>query len=144
LIKSAMFCCTCLAFAITTGWADAPLTPVKVAAAEAAGPAFNRKDAVKGNSPDGPASDVVMMKSADLKITTGLYKAGPSDIAIDSYSEDEFCYFLSRSVKMTSSDGGVIEVKAGEAGAIPKGWKGTDGRQSGHRIAQHPAIELAR
>jgi uncharacterized cupin superfamily protein len=85
---------------------------------------FNRKDAVKGNGPDGPTTDVVMMKSADLKMTTGLYNAGPRDIAIDSYSEDSFCYFLSGSVKMTSSDGGVIEVKAGEAGAIPKGWKG--------------------
>jgi len=129
LIKSATFCCTCLAFAITAAWADAPLQPAllkptKVTAAEAAGPVFNRKDAVKENGPDGPSTDMAMMKSADQKMTAGLYKAGPSDVAIASYSEDEFCYFLSGSVKLTSSDGTVIEVKAGEAVAIPKGWKG--------------------
>jgi uncharacterized cupin superfamily protein len=124
LIKSATFCCTCLAFAMTAAWADAPLKPVKVTAAEAGGPVFSRKDAVKENGPDGPTTDVTMMKSADQKMTAGLYKAGPSDVAINSYPEDEFCYFLSGSVKLTSSDGTVVALKAGEAVAIPKGWKG--------------------
>jgi uncharacterized cupin superfamily protein len=130
VIKSATFCWTLLAMAMTAAWAaDAPpkpvpLKPVKVTAAQAAGPVFNRKDAVKENGPDGPTTDVAMMKSADQKMTAGLYKAGPSDVPIDSYPEDEFCYFLTGSVKLTSSDGTVIEVKAGEAVAIPKGWKG--------------------
>jgi uncharacterized cupin superfamily protein len=124
LLKSLTFCCACLVFAVTAAWADAPLKPVKVTPAEAAGPVFNRQDAVKENGPDGPTTDVAIMKSADQKMTAGLYKAGPSDVAIDSYSEDEFCYFLTGSVKLTSSDGTVLEVKAGEAVAIPKGWKG--------------------
>lgn len=104
-------------------WADAP-KPVKVSAAEAAGPIFNRKDAVKENGAEGPTVDVSMMKSTDKKMEAGVYKAGASDEAIESYPVDEFCYFLSGTVKLTSSDGSVVELKAGEAVAIHKGWKG--------------------
>jgi hypothetical protein len=32
--------------------------------------------------------------------------------------------FIEGSVKLTSSDGTVLEVRAGEGAAIPKGWKG--------------------
>ncbi len=113
-----------VAFAAATGWAAPSLKPVKVTAAEAGGPVFERKDAVRENGKEGPTTDVTLLQSADRKMTAGLYKAGASDTAIDSYPEDEFCYFLSGSVTLTSSDGSVIELKAGEAVAIPKGWKG--------------------
>jgi uncharacterized cupin superfamily protein len=33
-------------------------------------------------------------------------------------------YFIEGGVKLTSADGTVLEVKAGEGAAIPKGWKG--------------------
>lgn len=110
--------------------ADAPKTaaalkPVKVAAADAAGPVFKSKLAVKENSPtDGPTTDFVLMKSQDGRFEAGLYEAGPSDVAIESYEEDEFMYFLEGGVKLTSADGTVLEAKAGEGVAIPKGWKG--------------------
>jgi len=105
-------------------WADQPLKPVKVTAAEAAGPIFNRKDAQHENGKEGPTTDVTLLRSADKKVQMGMYKAGPSDTPIDSYPEDEFCYFLSGSVTLTSTDGSKVELKAGEAVAIPKGWKG--------------------
>jgi uncharacterized cupin superfamily protein len=110
--------------------ADAPkaavvLKPVKVAAADAAGPVFKSRLAVKENSPtDGPTTDYVMMKSGDGRFEAGLFEAGPSDVAIESYEEDEFMYFIEGGVKLTSADGTVLEAKAGEAVAIPKGWKG--------------------
>jgi uncharacterized cupin superfamily protein len=107
-----------------TAWADGPLKPLKVTAAQAAGPVFASKDAVNEKGADGPTTDVTMMKSADQKFEAGLYKAGPSDTPIDAYPEDEFCYFLTGSVKLTSADGTVLDIKAGEAVAIPKGWKG--------------------
>jgi uncharacterized cupin superfamily protein len=104
--------------------ADSSLNPVKVTAAEAAGPVFQRKDAVRENGSDGPTTDVTLLQSADKKVSMGLYKAGASDSKIDSYPEDEFCYFLSGKVKLTSADGTVLIVKAGEAVALHKGWKG--------------------
>ena len=107
-----------------TAWADNQKKPVKVTAAEAAGPVFDRKDAVRENGAEGPTTDVILSQSADKKMSVGLYKAGPSDSPIESYPEDEFCYFLSGGVKLTSADGSVLELKAGEAVSIPKGWKG--------------------
>jgi uncharacterized cupin superfamily protein len=98
--------------------------PVKVTAAAARGPIFTRKSAVKDNGPDGPTTDVALARSKDGKMQSGLYDAGPSEQDIDSYPEDEFMFFVAGSVKLTSTDGSVLEVRAGEGAAIPKGWKG--------------------
>jgi uncharacterized cupin superfamily protein len=98
--------------------------PVKVSAAAAQGPIFSMKTAVRDNGPDGPTTDVLMARSKDGKTESGLYSAGPSEQDIDSYPVDEFMYFIQGSVKLTSSDGSILEVRAGEGAAIPKGWKG--------------------
>lgn len=98
--------------------------PVKVSAEAARGPIFDGKNVVKDNGPDGPTRDVLLVKSKDRKVEAGLYDAGPSEQDIDSYPEDEFMYFIEGGVKLTSADGTVLEVKAGEGAAIPKGWKG--------------------
>jgi uncharacterized cupin superfamily protein len=98
--------------------------PVKVSAAEAAGPIFAGKTAVKESGPDGPATDVLLLKSKDGKVEMGLYDAGPSEQDIAAYEDDEFMFFLTGSVTLTSADGSVLEAKAGEGVAMPKGWKG--------------------
>jgi uncharacterized cupin superfamily protein len=98
--------------------------PVKITAAEARGPIFSTKSATKDNGPDGPATDVALARSKDGKVQSGLYSAGPSEQDIDSYPEDEFMFFIEGSVKLISADGTVLEVRAGEGAAIPKGWKG--------------------
>jgi uncharacterized cupin superfamily protein len=98
--------------------------PVKVTAAAARGPIFSTKTAVKDNGPDGPTTDVTLSRSKDGKVESGLYNAGPSEQDIDSYPEDEFMFFIEGSVKLTSADGTVLEVRAGEGAAVPKGWKG--------------------
>ena len=103
--------------------ADAPKL-VKVDKAQAAGPIFKSNKAVKEKGPGGPATDVNMLVSADKRLAAGLYEAGPSDSKIEAYPVDEFCYFISGSVRLTSEDGTVLEVKAGEAVTLPKGWKG--------------------
>lgn len=112
--------------------ADAPkappspaVRPVKVTAADAAGPAFRSPAAVHETSAtDGPTTDVSLLKSRDHRFEAGLYEAGASDVAVESYEEDEFMFFLEGSVTLTSADGTVLEAKAGEGVAIPKGWKG--------------------
>ena len=106
--------------------ADAPPKPVKVTAAQAAGPIFSRKDAVNSTGVDGPSTDVALMQSADKKFTTGVYKAGPSDLQVDGdgYPEDEFFYLLTGGVTLTSTDGSVLDVRPGESVSLPKGWKG--------------------
>jgi len=103
--------------------ADDPIKPLKVPAAQAAGPIFDGPG-VQHDNRFGPMSNLALLNSKDKRFTAGLYKAGAGDFPIDSYPEDEFCYFLSGSVKLTSADGSVVELKAGDAVVIPKGWKG--------------------
>jgi len=98
--------------------------PVKVTAAEAAGPIFASRSAVSDNGPDGPAKDVLLLRSKDKRVEMGLYDAGPSEIDIASYPDDEFMYFLDGGVTLTSTDGTKLAVKAGEGLVVPRGWKG--------------------
>jgi uncharacterized cupin superfamily protein len=99
--------------------------PVKVTAADAAGPVFKSAAAVHETSAtDGQTTDVSLLKSRDGRFEAGLYEAGPSDVKVQSYEEDEFMFFLEGGVTLTSDDGTVLEAKAGEGVAIPKGWKG--------------------
>jgi uncharacterized cupin superfamily protein len=98
--------------------------PVKVTAAEAAGPVFAGKTAVKETGPDGPATDVLLLRSKDRKVEMGVFEAGASEQDIESYEDDEFMFFIDGGVTLTSADGTVLEVHAGEGVAMPKGWKG--------------------
>ena len=99
--------------------------PVKVTAAEAAGPVFRGRHAVKSQGgPDGPVTEVVLLRSRDEKVEMGLYEAGPSEQDVASYEDDEFVFLVSGSITLTSADGSVLVVGAGEGAAIPKGWKG--------------------
>ncbi len=121
-----------LGFTCTTSvaWAEPVQTPlvtskpVKVTAEEARGPIFSTKTAVQENGPDGRTTDVLLARSKNRRVESGLYSAGPSEQDIESYPEDEFMYFIEGSVKLTSSDGTVLEINAGDGAAIPKGWKG--------------------
>ena len=119
----------CLASAV--GIADAPPSvplvsskPVKVTAAAARSAIFTQRTAVKDNGPDGPTTDVALSRSKDGKMQSGLYDAGPSEQDIESYPDDEFMFFVAGGLKLTSADGSVLTVHAGEGAAIPKGWKG--------------------
>jgi uncharacterized cupin superfamily protein len=75
--------------------------------------------------------DVRTLLSSDKKFASGMYRAGKSYWeAKDAYGVDEFMYFLEGGVKLTSSDGTVQTINAGEAVTIPKEWTGiweTDG-----------------
>jgi uncharacterized cupin superfamily protein len=100
--------------------------PVKVSKADAAGAIFNRDDAVKKNENGTAMADVVTYTSPDKAYETGVFKSGPSheDIKGPGMPYTEFLYFLSGSVKLTSSDGTSMVVNTGEAVTLPKGWTG--------------------
>jgi uncharacterized cupin superfamily protein len=60
-----------------------------------------------------------------------MYRSGKTRFEISQpYGVNEFMYFLSGGVTLTSSDGSVMTVNAGEAVTMPKEWTGiwdTDG-----------------
>ena len=106
--------------------------PAKMSKADIAGDIFNRPDMIRNERPDGRVSlDVTSLLSSDKKFASGMYKAGKSRFeATEPYGVDEFMYFLEGSVTLTSSDGSVQVINAGEAVTLPKEWTGiweTDG-----------------
>lgn len=111
-----------------------PLATLPVAAQEATHPAEMSREDLAGGLFDNPETlvsengtvlDITSLKSSDGKFASGMYRAGPSRWKIDEpYGVDEFMYFLEGGVTLTSSDGTVTEIEAGEAVTIPKEWTG--------------------
>lgn len=106
--------------------------PAKIAAADMDGSIFKREGMTRTEHESGNVTlDVTSLKSSDGKFASGMYKSEKSYFeATDAYGVDEFMYFIEGGVTLTSSDGTVTEIKAGDAVTIPKEWTGiwdTDG-----------------
>lgn len=110
--------------------AVAEALPVVVTQAEIKGPIFEGANRIE--HPDGHVTfDVTSLASSDKKFSSGVYRSGKTRYDISSgYGVDEFMYFTEGGVTLTSEDGTVQTVSAGEAVTVPKEWKGvfeTDG-----------------
>ena len=73
------------------------------------------------------SEDVEAFLSSDKKFDSGMYRVKGShrfDIT-EPYGVNEYMHFLEGGVKLTSSDGSVITVRAGDSVTIPKEWTGT-------------------
>jgi uncharacterized cupin superfamily protein len=101
-------------------------TPAKISKDEIDGKIFDREDMIETKHESGNVTlDVTTLLSSDKKFASGMYRSGKSYFeATDPYGVDEFMYFLEGSVKLTSSDGSVQTINAGEAVTIPKEWTG--------------------
>jgi uncharacterized cupin superfamily protein len=100
--------------------------PAKISAADAAGAIFSRPDMEEIKHDDGHVTqDVTTLISSDEKFSTGMYTSGATRSEIsEPYGVDEFMFFLEGGVTLTSSDGTVTEIRAGEGVTIPKEWTG--------------------
>ena len=106
------------------------------AMADVSHPAKLSQEALEGAAFDDPSTtitevggenilDFTSLKSSDGKFASGMYKAGPQIFDItEPYGVDEFMFFLEGSVTLTSADGAVTTVNAGEGVTIPKEWTG--------------------
>jgi uncharacterized cupin superfamily protein len=105
--------------------------PVKISKEDITGKIFEREDMIETDHGTHVTLDVTTLLSSDEKFASGMYKSGKVRAEIDEpYGVDEFMYFLEGGVTLTSSDGTVETVGAGEAVTIPKEWTGvwdTDG-----------------
>ncbi|HEY3599945.1 MAG TPA: cupin domain-containing protein [Paraburkholderia sp.] len=112
---------------VTTAVHAETIKPIKDSKPDIAGAIFQRKDAVKESKDGNRTTDVVTYTSEDSAFQTGMYKSGPLHEEIKNaggYPYNEFLYFISGSARLTSSDGSVVVVRAGEAVTIPRGWTG--------------------
>jgi len=105
---------------------EGTVTPAKISKDEIAGKIFDREDMIETKHESGNVTlDVTTLLSSDKKFASGMYRSDKSYFeATDPYGVDEFMYFLEGSVKLTSSDGSVQTINAGEAVTIPKEWTG--------------------
>jgi uncharacterized cupin superfamily protein len=111
--------------------ADETAYPEKMSEADIAGAIFDRPDMLELTEHGNTTQDVTSFLSSDAKFGSGMYRSGAIRWEINEpYGVDEFMYFLEGSVTLTSSDGTVQVINAGEAVTIPKEWTGvweTDG-----------------
>ena len=111
---------------------EATSLPAELNGAEIAGAIFARPDMTRTQHEDGHVTlDVTSFVSSDQKFSSGMYKSGKTRLEVtEPYGVDEFMYFLEGSVTLTSSDGSVQTIDAGEGVTIAKEWTGiweTDG-----------------
>jgi uncharacterized cupin superfamily protein len=101
--------------------------PVELSKADIAGKIFERSDMKETTHDDGHVTQsVTSLVSSDQKFTSGMYKSGKTRLEVsEPYGVDEFMYFLEGSVTLTSSDGTVQTIEAGEGITVPKEWTGT-------------------
>jgi uncharacterized cupin superfamily protein len=106
--------------------------PAKIGTVDMSGAIFEREDMLRTEHDDGHVTlDVTSLKSSDGRFASGMYRSGKVRAEIDEpYGVDEFMYFIDGGVTLTSADGEVMRIDAGEAVTIPKEWTGvwdTDG-----------------
>ena len=71
------------------------------------------------------ARDLLGHQSADGGLQTGVYEIGPNRYTVDEpYPYDELMSFVQGGVTLTSADGAVLTVSAGDTVLLPKGWMG--------------------
>lgn len=105
--------------------------PAKIDKDDMAGRIFERPTMIEETHGGNTTLDVTTLLSSDKKFASGMYRSGKVRFEVDEpYGVDEFMYFIDGGVTLTSADGTVQTVVAGEAVTIPKEWTGvwdTDG-----------------
>ena len=105
--------------------------PAKISKEDIAGQILERPDMIETMHDGNMTLDVTTLLSSDKRFGSGMYRSGRVRWEIDEpYGVDEFMYFIEGGITLTSMDGTVHTIDAGEAVTIPKEWMGvwdTDG-----------------
>lgn len=105
--------------------ANEPAHPEKLSHDDIAGEIFSHPDMLEATEGGNRTLDITSYLSTDKKFGSGMYKSGAVRFEItEPYGVDEFMYFIEGSVTLTSSDGLVQVIRAGEGVTIPKEWTG--------------------
>ena len=102
--------------------------PIVLSKAEVGGAVFALPGAKTAVHDGTRTTDFMMLMTGDRKYEAGMYKSGPAHFSVTgkkTYGVDEFMYFLKGEVPLTSADGTVQRIHAGEAVVIPAAWQGT-------------------
>jgi len=119
--------CAGLALAAFTATAQAGDTvhPVKMSKAQIAGGIFNDHEPVVATHNGNTTYDVEVFRTASGLFDAGMYRSGKVRAEINEpYGVNEYMHFLEGGVTLTSSDGTVTEIGAGDSVVIPAEWTG--------------------
>lgn len=106
-------------------FADDAVHPVRMDAAQIAGGIFQDYEAVVAERNGNTTHDVEVFRSSDQQFDAGMYRSGKVRAEINEpYGVNEYMHFLEGGVTLTSSDGTVTEVSAGDSVVIPREWTG--------------------
>ena len=73
---------------------------------------------------DQQEASVALFTSADGRVEIGVWECTPGSFTADRSQSSEFCHFISGKIEMTHADGSKVQLGAGDAIALPLGWKG--------------------
>jgi uncharacterized cupin superfamily protein len=105
--------------------ADSTIHPVKMDKAQIAGGIFQDYEPVVATHDGNTTHDVEVFLSSDKQFDAGIYRSGEVRAEINEpYGVHEYMHFLEGGVTLTSSDGTVTEVSAGDSVVIPAEWTG--------------------
>ena len=122
--RAALACCVALAVAGPAFAAEA-VHPVKMSSAQIAGSIFEDYEPVVKTHNGNTTHDVEVFLSKDRQFDAGMYRSGKVRAEITQpYGVNEYMHFLEGGVTLTSSDGTVTEVHAGDSVVIPADWTG--------------------
>jgi len=105
--------------------ADPAIHPVKMDKAQIAGGIFQDYEPVVATHDGNTTHDVEVFLSSNRQFDAGMYKSGAVRAEItEPYGVHEYMHFLEGGVTLTSSDGTVTEISAGDSVVIPAEWTG--------------------
>ena len=102
------------------------ISPVKISKEQIAGKMFEDYKPIIADHNGNTTYDVEAFLSSDRQFDAGMYRSGKVKAEITkAYGVNEYMHFLEGGVTLTSSDGTVTEVTAGDSVIIPAEWTGT-------------------
>jgi uncharacterized cupin superfamily protein len=121
------FLCACLALTFAAGslQADNAVHPVKMSKEQIAGRIFEDHEPVVSTHNGNTTHDVEVFRTASGLFDAGMYRSGKVRAEItEPYGVHEYMHFLEGGVTLTSSDGTVTRIEAGDSVVIPAEWTG--------------------
>ena len=99
--------------------------PIKMSKAQIAGGIFQDYEPVVSTKNGNTTHDVEVFLSKDQQFDAGMYRSGKVRAEItEPYGVNEYMHFLEGGVTLTSSDGTVTEITAGDSVVISEDWTG--------------------
>jgi uncharacterized cupin superfamily protein len=110
----------------STAAASGPVSPVKIAASEVSNfSAFKHAGVTTGTDQGAHYTNRTFGQSSNGKFVAGIYESAATHTFYASYPGDEFMFFITGKVTLTSAAGGSLEIGPQEGVFLPRGWRGT-------------------